>query len=113
MDDELRFLYRYKYIGIAADLYEALRDSHENEWRREPVRREAMELVELKDGDEVIPARTRDVGPDSFGLISKHAVEPFITVGIRFAFTNDEWTKAEVMHCTPILGSYKIGLKLF
>ena len=101
--------------NIASELYEELCESPEQEWRRDSSRRETYEALDLEypteEGMKVILAYALNVSLDSLGISCREEFKPRDRVRIRRAF-GENWSDAQVMHCTATIGGYKIGLKI-
>ena len=101
--------------NLASELFEELCDGPAQEWRRDGARRDTHEAIDLEypteEGMNVSLAYALNVAIDSMGITCRREFNKRDRVRVRRA-VGETWTDAVVMHCTPTVGGYKIGLKM-
>ncbi len=101
--------------NLASELFEELGELSEPEWRRGSPRRDTHEALDLEypteEGMKVVLAYAINVAIDSMGITCREEFDQRDRVRVRRAF-GETWSDARVMHCTPTIGGYKIGLKM-
>lgn len=102
--------------NLANELYDELCELSDQEWRRDCPRRETHEALDLEYPGEdgivrVTTAYAINVSYNALGITCRQEFRQRDRIRIRRAF-GEKWTNAQVVHCTPTVGGFKIGVRI-